>query len=341
MSYASTSNLSHPVTRGEGLLYLVEERPNPSTDYFVLPAVAQSGLRVVRCDFSDLPLAADLEGAAVVFVRYVPSSWIKLVDAVRPMLSALVYFMDDDLLDARVTSGMSWRYRFKLARLATWRSAWLHHQGAELWVSTPYLQQKYAAWHAQLVLPSPITAPSGVCSVFYHGSSSHAAEIRWLRPVIEEALRCEERLAFGIVGGQEVYHLYRGLPRVNVMHPMSWSAYQHLLSMPGRHIGLAPLMDTSFNRARSYTKFFDFTRCEAVGIYSPNGACAGVIKDGVNGMIAELRQDAWIEAILKLAHDETLRQSMLHNAKVSADELADKAKLGYSGLLKQSYANKP
>lgn len=316
------------------VVYLVEEQANPSTDFFVLPALAASGCRVVRCGFSDLPSLSDLSGSIVIFVRYVPIAWAKLVETARPGLRALIFFMDDDVLDVGASTGMPLRYRFKLAKLAAWRLRWLQRQGAELWVSTAYLQQKYVGWRPKLVLPLPMANPVDVCRVFYHGSASHQAEIRWLRPVVEEALRRDDHLSFEIVGGQEVCRLYRGLPRVTVVNPMKWPAYQAFLAMPGRHIGLAPLLDLPFNRARSYTKFFDITRCGAVGIYSPGSASSEVVSHGQDGLIVALEQGAWVEAILNLARNSSLRQTLLRNAEEKLSELADKAQNSYSGLMK-------
>lgn len=315
------------------MIFLVEEQPNPSTDFYILPAVASMGLRVVHCGFAELPAPADLAGAMVIFVRYVPSAWVKLVEAARPR--SLVFFMDDDVLDTGASAGMPWRYRYKLARLAAWRSGWLHRQDAEFWVSTHYLLQKYAAWHPRLVLPAPVQAPADLCRMFYHGTASHEAEIRWLRPVAEEALRSDERLAFEIIGGRDVYRLFRGVPRVTVVHPMKWTAYQHFLAMQGRHIGLAPLLDLPFNRGRSYTKFFDFTSCGAVGIYSPDSVYTEVVSHGVNGLIVELEPEAWVKAILDLARDASLRRSLLLNAELRCAELANTAQNSYSGLAKQ------
>jgi hypothetical protein len=325
-----------PHGASQAAVYLVEEQCNPSTDYFVLPAVSAGGHRVVRCGFADLPASADLDGSSVVFVRYVPPAWAKLVEAVRPRLRMLAFFMDDDLLEMGASAGMPWRYRFKLARLAAWRSGWLRRQAAELWVSTPYLQQKYAGWCPRLVLPSPAAGYTGACRIFYHGTASHAAEIRWLRPVVEEALRRDERLDFEISGGQDVYRLYRGMQRVTVAHPMKWPAYRAFLAMPGRHVGLVPLLDVPFNRARSYTKFFDITRCGAVGIYAPESACAKVVNHGVDGLVVAQKQEAWVEAILHLARDEPLRYSLLSNAAKKMTGLADRAQHGYAELLSVS-----
>lgn len=317
-------------------VYLIEERPNPSTDYFVLPAVSSPGVRVERCGFRDLPSPGDLVGATVVFVRYVPPAWTRLLDRANPALRRLVLFVDDDVLDIGATAGMPWRYRFKLARLAAWKQRWLRRKQAELWVATDYLQRKYADWRPRLVRPMPAASSEEVCRVFYHGSASHGAEIRWLRRVMADVLRRNNRVVFEIIGGKDVYRLFRMLPRVTVVHPMRWAAYQAFLAMPGRHVGLAPLLDVPFNRARSCTKFFDITRCGAVGVYAGDGAYAEVVRNGVEGLIVEQDPAAWAEAILRLAHDEPLRKTMLRNAQERFTTLTEQARQSYAALRDRS-----
>lgn len=316
------------VIPASGAIFLVEEQANPSTDFFVLPAVAAAGRPVRRFGFDEIPAAAELRGGVVLFVRYVPTAWVRLVEAVRPDLDRLIYFMDDDLLDYGATAGLPWRYRFKLARLAAWRRGWLRRQAAELWVSTPCLRDKYAGWNPKLILPAPPAPAPEFRRVFYHGSASHGAEIRWLRPVLEEVLRRDRRVVFEVSGGREVHRLYAGLPRVQVVHPMKWPAYQAFLSLPGRHIGLAPLLDLPFNRARSYTKFFDITRCGAVGVYAANSAGAAVVGHEVEGLVVPMEQGAWVEAISRLAADEACRHRMWQAALAKSSQLAELAGSG-------------
>mgnify|MGYP001025974213 CR=1 FL=1 len=308
-----------------GLIFVVEEQPNPSTDFFVLPAVARAGRSVVRCRFDELPAPEALHGAMVVFVRYVPPAWMRLVEEVRPLLYALAFFMDDDVLDVAASAGMPLRYRFKLARLSAVRTGWLRQMAAQMWVSTPYLQDKYAQWSPRLVLPAPLKALAETRRVFYHGSASHDAEIRWLRLVMEKVLHSDERITFEIIGGGDVYRLYRGVPRVHVVHPMKWPAYQAFTATSGRHVGLAPLMDAPFNRARSYTKFFDITRSGSVGIYTPEGPYSGVVEHGREGLVVPLNEDDWVSAILELVRDEASRLRMLRNAEVKCTVLEEAA----------------
>lgn len=315
-------------------IVLVEEQHNPSTDFFIMPALTANGYhKIIRYGFKNLPSASDLVGVTVIFVRYIAPAWVKLIKQVRASLKELIVFIDDDVFNINASVGMSWRYRFKLAYLSAWRFQWLKTQQAQLWVSTPYLLQKYSDWQPRLVLPSPIDSSCQILRVFYHGTASHHAEIKWLHPVISQVLNRNNKIAFEIVGGDEVYRLYRGLNRVTVIHPMKWSAYQCFLNAEKRHIGLAPLLDTPFNKARSYAKFFGIHSCGAVGIYSDNGIFNDIVQHGVDGLVIPMETEAWVEAILQLIDNESLRETLLINATVTYNNLIAKAQSSYQQLL--------
>lgn len=315
------------------MVYIVEEHSNPSSDFFILPIFLTASYEIVRCRFTDLPTIAELSDAIVVLVRYIPPRWARLIRLVRPQLRALIFFMDDDVLDLQAFADMPWRYRFKLIRLSASRLGWLKRQKATLWVSSPYLQQKYANWQPRLVMPTSVANTKDLRYLFYHGSASHSADIRWLQPIVAEVLQRDTNVAFEIIGGQEVCRLFKNLPRTSVIHPMKWPSYQSFIAMRHYHIGLNPLLDVDFNRARSYTKFFDITRCKAVGIYSPNTACANIITNGQDGLIVDLEPSKWVDAILMLAQDETLRQNLLQQAELTLQNLTIKAHQSYRDLL--------
>ena len=316
----------------QSVVYIVEERANPSTDFFVLPAVFIQQKKFIRCDFDNIPSVTELTGATILFVRYIPSTWLKLISSIRNLIHKIIFFMDDDVLDINASKSMPWRYRLKLARLASCRYVWLRQQKAELWVSTPYLQQKYADWPATLLLPSPLNYTSQVCRVFYHGSASHEADIQWLKPIIATVLQSNEQVVFEIIGGQSVYKLYKNLPRTTIVHPMQWSSYQSFLTMQPRHIGLNPLLNTAFNKARSYTKFFDITRSGATGIFSSNSACAEIVDHEKDGLVLDLDQEIWANAIIKLAKNEAHRQLLLTNAETKLKILSERAQKNHLEL---------
>jgi len=347
-------------------IYLVEEGPNPSTDYFLLPALRGLSLPVVRCSWSSrLPGAQELTNATVVFVRYIPTDWKRLISQTRHSLTELVYFMDDDLWDVGAAAGLSWKYRFKLARYATRHQRWLKAMQATLWVSTKWLADKYASQQPRLLRPAmlepttsmaamlepatskaamlepptslaamlkpatskatilkPVTS-MGACStsaarptlqLFYHGSASHRADIEWLYPVIKAVLTRDNRLSVEISGDTRTQALYGALERCTILKPLKWPAYRTLLASSKRHIGLAPAVPHPFNRARSHTKFFDITAAGATGIYAAQGPCQGILEHRQHGLLVDMDPEAWIEAILLLAKDHTLRHALYAQA---------------------------
>jgi len=93
-----------------------------------------------------------------------------------------------------------------------------------------------------LLYAQQLPAPTNRWRVFHHATASHADEITWLLPVIRAVLEQAPHVDFEIVGDVTTLGLYRKLPRTTVVYTMSWQAYQHFVTWPGRHIGLAPFL---------------------------------------------------------------------------------------------------
>jgi hypothetical protein len=303
------------------LALIVEETSNPSTQYFVLPALIASGFQIQHYNFSTLPEPDRLRDSIVIFVRYVPGKWARFISSYRDKINRLIFFMDDDVLDCRASVGMPLKYRYKLIKLAALRVNWLKKNQAELWVSTDYLREKYQTWQPKLIPPSPLTSDNYAFKVFYHGSASHRAEIEWLYPVIKEAMSSNPLITFEIIGDAKVSTLFKNLNRVAVIHPMKWTNYLSCIALSPKHLGLAPLLDIPFNRARSYTKFFDIHRCGAVGIFAEGSLSADIVTSNTDGIVLPMKQDAWVNAILAIATDEARRQHMFNNGKAKVEQL--------------------
>ena len=125
---------------------------------------------------------------------------------------------------------------------------------------------------------------------------------------MKEVLESSSEIEFEIVGDARTRKLYKNLPRTTIIDPMSWEAYQRFIAQPGRDIGLAPHLDTPFNRARSYTKLFDIERAGAIAVVADKGPWADATAQadlrsalGADHLTRWLRvpmeQDRWIEVI--------------------------------------------
>ncbi|WP_231758081.1 glycosyltransferase family 1 protein [Microbulbifer elongatus] len=312
----------------EGRWVVVEEGANPSTDYFLRPYLEAQGNSVEYRSLADVPQADQLRDRHLVFVRYMSKGWRRLLAAHPDTPASVHFFVDDDLFNWSSFARMPLRYQWKLLHLSWRHQRWLRAMGINLLVATPYLQQRYAQWHPQLLPPqvpgslAPLlvrndAAPSdgAPITLFYHGSASHGEDLKWLRPVIEQLLSANGQMVFEVIGNASVNRLFQGLPRVHVLHPMKWNAYQSLLLRPGRTIGLAPLLDLPFNRARAHTKFLDITLAGGVGVYAAGPVYGGIVRHAENGLLLPMEQDVWIERILGLAADKGARARMLSEAR--------------------------
>lgn len=307
-------------------IVVVQQNANPSTDFFIRPFLAGEGGQVQYHGFAEVPEPADIAGATVVFVRYVPAAWKAFLK--RHRAGRVVFFMDDDLFDWRSFRAMPWRYQRKLVRLAWRHQRWLGEVGAQLWVSSPWLAGKYASWQPQLLAPgNPHCSAAGFTepamkTVFYHGSASHRGELAWLVPVVEQVLAARSDVCFELMGERSVRDRFAHLPGVQVVHPMSWLAYKAFIQRPGRSIGLAPLLDTPFNAARAPTKYFDITAAGAVGLYADTPVYQRLLQHDVNGVLLPMHSPAlWAEAIVQLLEQPDKRQRLFSAASAGADFL--------------------
>jgi len=302
-----------------GRVLVLAEGDNASLAYFVRPRLAASSATEVLVD-SRLPPSGDLSGfSAAVIVRYLPRHWQDALVAMRNAGKPVAYFMDDDLMDAEAHRGLPKPYRRKIDRLARGRRDWIESIATEFWVSTPFLETKYAAWSPERLVPGIDAAtrtPTGQkpVTVCYHGTAAHPDEQQWLLGVVRDLQARRTDTHFCIVGDLPIQKIFRTIPRVTVLHPMSWPNYLAMTRAMPMAVALAPLMPNPFNAARSPTKFFDYTRLGAAGIYADVEPYRGFVRDGIDGILVPMEAPLWIDAIGSLVADPARRESLVRAA---------------------------
>lgn len=257
----------------------------------------------------------------IIIIRFISRSLQAILTGQIHKFSHIIYFMDDDLLDPLALHDLPKQYRKKLLKKSAEQHRWLTRHCDNVWVSTAYLESKYAHLKALFLgsKPSKEMLESGnFVKIAYHGTSSHQEEKKWLFPVISKVLASCPNVVFEIFGEHEVYKLYRQLPRVSVLHPMSWENYLEYTKSHSIDIGLAPLLDSKFNQARGAVKYFDFIRMNAVGIYSNVSPYADVIIHDVNGQLISNSPLEWVSAIINLVNDSEKRALLFNNSYQSS-----------------------
>jgi glycosyltransferase involved in cell wall biosynthesis len=264
------------------------------------------------CDakFSQNPL--------IVVVRYAPRRWLQWLRRHRRKLVGVVFLMDDDMPSALRTPELPFRYALKTA----WRYArtrrLLEPLCSDVWVSTRELSRRYAESSPTLVEPAYVDSTSSDTKkvvYFYHGSWAHRWEIEWLVAIVRQVQKRVPGAWFEVMGTDRVRKMFRGIPRVRVIHPMPWKDYLAYAGTVKYQVGLAPCFDTAFNRARSHSKLFDITRLGAAGIYSDVTPYADKVIHGKTGWLCANQPDKWIEALTRLLNDGDLRATLYSEAR--------------------------
>lgn len=299
-----------------------------SLTYLLKPYVAKLGRESVCIDTGDKAFADGRTVAceSVVIVRYLPSEWIQPLREYRASGGHVIYFMDDDLMDPQAQRNLPASYGKKIREFATRHRSSLESLCDEFWVSTPYLAAKYSCWNPALLTPgicmADIEPEIEACSVCYHGTASHQAELEWLVPVMSAIQNGNDTTRFEVFGDHRVNKMYRMLPRVAVLHPMSWPSYLAYTSSTRHDIGMAPLLPDPFNAARGPTKFFDFVRMGAVGVYSDVAPYRDFIRDGIDGILLANEPALWVQSVLELSKDAPRRKKMAKAARERALSMA-------------------
>lgn len=322
-SYGSQQNSEIDSER----LFILHEGKSPTLAYF--ESAIASRFPDARCQCVDILVSPEIpipEGSALVIIRFISPKWQQHIERYIDRCSRIVYFMDDDLFDPMALSTLPKEYRSKIIRRSAAQHRWITQYCDDIWVSTAYLAKKYSHLNPEIVSakPSPLLLEKRKpVRIAYHGSSSHREEKYWLRQIVEGVLEACPSASFEIFGEHDIYKHYRDLPRVSVLHPMSWQNYLAYTKTHQLDIGLAPLLESDFNLARGPVKFYDFVRMGAVGVYSNCAPYNDFIEQNINGILLENDPQRWVDAITLLINKEKKRAELANNAKLYAYSLAN------------------
>jgi hypothetical protein len=229
----------------------------------------------------------------------------------------IVYETDDLLHQVPYHHG---RYTRSLRAVMAAYLGFLRAWDSAIITSTPYLARKLEPYNTDVSVienAPPLTmhpAQPEVTKpllVAFFGTPTHARDFASIGNALPRlAARYEKELRFLFVGYEPRDMLAQGLPLD--YHPFA----DDYLSTLERFrqcrpaIGLAPLLDNIFNRAKSAIKFIDYTYAGAVGIYSDVGPYRGIR----GGFLARNHPDEWYSGLCRLVEDSELRRRLLADA---------------------------
>jgi hypothetical protein len=97
----------------------------------------------------------------------------------------------------------------------------------------------------------------------------------------------------------------------------SYPGFVHWLTsaQPRWHVGVAPLLDSPFNRAKSSIKAMDYAALGLAVLASDVPAYHGSLADGPAGLLVPNDQRAWYAALDEMVRNQDLRRSIAAAAR--------------------------
>ncbi len=99
----------------------------------------------------------------------------------------------------------------------------------------------------------------------------------------------------------------------------SYEFYQQAMQKLNWDIGLAPLPDTDFHSCKHFNKLVEYAGFGICGIYSDVVPYRGAVQDQYNGLLCPNNPDAWVNALIQLIDNHSLRQNIAQNCLKQAN----------------------
>jgi glycosyltransferase involved in cell wall biosynthesis len=154
--------------------------------------------------------------------------------------------------------------------------------------------------------PKPSLA-SGNITLGWLGSSTTAFNLYEIWEALEHVFEDHPNLHLRLVGAGTDMLMWPHFERVSYSVLPFYSSQQMIDEVLKMDIGLFPLFDVQDSCIRGFLKALVYMSGEAAVIASPRGQVPELIKDGVNGMLANTTKE-WIDKLERLIADHELRR---------------------------------
>ncbi len=189
-------------------------------------------------------------------------------------------------------------------------------------VSTPILAERCAELGLRAhVVPNAVDCTQftrqprdeGPVTVGFGGSMAHLDDVPLVAPGLLSLLRERPDRARVVSIGCPIPQL-EGMVRYTYMAAVAATDYPRVLSDLRIDIGLAPLQDTPFNRAKSDIKYLEYSATGAATIASPVAPYSDSVRADRGIVVNPNTADAWADAMRSLVDDPLLRERLAAGA---------------------------
>jgi glycosyltransferase involved in cell wall biosynthesis len=143
----------------------------------------------------------------------------------------------------------------------------------------------------------------------WQGGVSHYEDLFMIVPAIKKIMQKHSNVKFVFFGDTKFYGLFKDIPqdRIEWHNWVQYAAYPYKLATLNLDIGLCPVIDNEFNRAKSEIKFLENSVFKVPSICSNIPPYTPVV-DGQNSLLAN--DNEWFDKIDGLIQDKEKRIKM-------------------------------
>jgi len=222
-------------------------------------------------------------------------------------------------------------------------------------VSTPYLKEAYSEFNENIhVVPNSIDfkfwgkarrkSKPGI-RIGWAGGSGHEGDFDVLRDVIPSILDKHKEVTFVFVNGPAATGLPQWMKGLKgIEHHAKWEPimrYPSMIASLDFDIGIAPLVDSAFNRGKSNLKWLEGAALGYPVIASKVGHMKESVTSGHDGVLCETPEE-WENALDALITNKKYRKSLAINARQTVEQKfnAEKTAELYISVLREAILKK-
>ncbi len=182
-----------------------------------------------------------------------------------------------------------------------------------IWAGNHYLAENARQYNPNsTIIPTAIDdkkyaiqadKPNANIDLVWIGSHSTQKHLATIIPALEAAAAQIPTLRLKIIADFTLQS-----SQLEMLH-IPWSQEVEAQALASAHIGIAPLPDNAYTRGKCGLKVLQYMAAGLPVISSPAGVNQDMVQNGISGLFAANEQ-AWVDAILQLAHNTELRNTM-------------------------------
>ncbi len=257
----------------------------------------------------------------LVVVRHWSKPTLELLE--REQGLGVIYLIDDDLWAGDEEQNLPLKYRRRLTNLREDFDTQLSERVRMVVSPSPQILTHFTGVKTRLLDPGLIYPLADLkhhdqndrpLKLVFSATSSHLSDLELIADELAAFLSGKNGVELTTFLGRQAPRALR-LASCTHHEPQSWEEFRRNADGCRFHIGLAPVIDTAFNRGRSISRLFDHAAMGAVGLYSDVPPFSDRIDDGRDGILLPNTPSEWVEKIAMLKADAGLRKTLAEGAQ--------------------------